>query len=41
MIVITDEPNKLKDIVSLCGKLDIPEMDGFEKIQSEVIPELV
>lgn len=38
MIVITDEPNKLKDILSLCEKLDIPEMDGFEKIQSEVIP---
>lgn len=38
MIVITDEPNKLKDILLLCEKLDIPEMDGFEKVQSEVIP---
>jgi len=37
MIIITEEPNKLKDILSLCGKLDTPEMDGFEKIQSEVI----
>jgi type II secretory pathway component GspD/PulD (secretin) len=38
MIIITEEPNKLKDILSLCGKLDIAEMDGFEKIQSVAIP---
>jgi hypothetical protein len=38
MIVITDETNKLKDILSLCEKLDIAEMNGFEKIQSEAIP---
>jgi type II secretory pathway component GspD/PulD (secretin) len=38
MIIITEEPNKLKDILALCVKLDTPEMDGFEKIQSEAIP---
>jgi hypothetical protein len=38
MIIITEEPNKLKDILMLCGKLDTPEMDGFKKIESEIIP---
>lgn len=37
MIIITEEPNKLKDILILCEKLDTQEMNGFEKIQSEVI----
>ena len=37
MIIITEEPNKLKDILALCEKLDTPEMDGFEKIQSEIV----
>lgn len=38
MVIITDEPNKLKDILVLCDKLDKSEMNGFEKIQSETIP---
>jgi hypothetical protein len=38
MIIITDETDKLKDILALCAKLDVAEMDGFSKIQSEVIP---
>lgn len=38
MIVVTDEPNKLKDILELCRKLDVPEMKSFVKITSEVLP---
>jgi type II secretory pathway component GspD/PulD (secretin) len=38
MIIITDEKEKLKDVLALCAKLDTPDMSGFVKITSETVP---
>ena len=38
MVIINDQEDKLKNIISLCNKLDLEGMDKFTKIRTERIP---